>query len=89
MKKYRIDFERRVNFGEPTTETVMFAYDDDGMTMADAIREFYERYDSHEILSLTASPVSAFEPRYEDEVIGQMSFFDYTKQRDEVCHEFL
>lgn len=80
MKKYRIDFERRVNFGEPITETMLFAYDDDGMTMADALREFYERCDPYEIMSLTVAPVSAFEPRYEDEVIGQMSFFDYSKQ---------
>ena len=43
MKKYRIDFERKVEFGQPIVETMIFAYDDDGMTMADAIREFYEK----------------------------------------------
>lgn len=57
MKKYRIDFERKVEFGQPIVETMIFAYDDDGMTMADAIREFYEKYDASEIVSFTASPI--------------------------------
>ena len=53
MKKYQVDFELKEDFGEPITQTMIFAYDDDGMTVGDALGEFYTKYRPEDVVSIS------------------------------------
>lgn len=57
MKKYRVDYTEKVEWGTPNTQTIVYAYEDDSKTMADVITEFYETHDVNNIESITFSGV--------------------------------
>lgn len=53
MKKYQVDFELKADFGEPIVQTMIFAYDDDGMTVGDALKEFYTKHRPEDVASIS------------------------------------
>lgn len=53
MKKYRVDFELKEDFGEPVTQTMIFAYDDDNMTMDNVVKEFYAKYCHEDVVGIS------------------------------------
>lgn len=57
MKKYRVDYVEKVECRIPNVQTIVYAYEDDSKTMADAVTEFYETHDVNNIESITFSGV--------------------------------
>lgn len=55
MKKYRIDFELAQSSNRMPTQTIIFTYEDNTKSMADAIRDFYQQYNPKDISSITVS----------------------------------
>jgi hypothetical protein len=53
MKKYQVDFELKEDFGEPVTQTMIFAYDDDNMTMDNVVKEFYAKYRPENVVGIS------------------------------------
>ena len=56
MKKYRIDYAKKQEFGEPKHMTEMHVYDDEyeeDVTMATVLADFYKRHPANNLESIT------------------------------------
>ena len=53
MKKYRIDYEEKSEFGESPTYSVIYQYDDDNTTIVDALDDFFSKHPEETLESYT------------------------------------
>jgi hypothetical protein len=72
MRKYRIDYELRCDFGtEPNTFYAVLE-DNDPTTIADIVRDFYTDIDYKDVVSFSIMTI----PMKADGMSTQLSFFD-------------